>query len=171
MRSLYFAAAGCPIGWTEPTAVTATPLLAELIDRLAASELQESFRRRTEAVVFDLLQPVAVANLRTPMPTDPRALSVAHQILADPADTRSLDQWGKAVGTSTRTLARAFLAETGLPFGRWRTTARMAAALPMLAAGEPQSRVARTVGYETPSAFVAAFRRETGSTPGNYFVD
>jgi len=29
--------------------------------------------------------------------------------------------------------------------------------------------VARHVGYETPSAFVAAFRRETGLTPASYF--
>jgi AraC-like DNA-binding protein len=35
----------------------------------------------------------------------------------------------------------------------------------MLAAGEPVSRV----GYDTPSAFVAAFRRETGQTPGSVF--
>ena len=29
--------------------------------------------------------------------------------------------------------------------------------------------VARHVGYQTPSAFVAAFRRETGLTPAAYF--
>jgi len=31
------------------------------------------------------------------------------------------------------------------------------------------SRVAARVGYETPSAFIAAFRRETGLPPGAYF--
>ena len=41
----------------------------------------------------------------------------------------------------------------------------------MLAAGEPVSRVAGRVGYDTPSAFVAAFRRETGQTPGALFRD
>jgi AraC-like DNA-binding protein len=29
--------------------------------------------------------------------------------------------------------------------------------------------VSRRVGYETPSAFTAAFRRETGITPARYF--
>lgn len=169
MRSVYFSAAGCPMGWVEPTPVEATALLAELVDRLAAADLSSAARQHTEAVVFDLLQPVTVANLRTTLPSDPRALFVACQLMADPTDTRSLEQWGRAVGASARTLARAFLAETGVSFGRWRTTARMAAALPLLAAGEPQARVARRVGYETPSAFVAAFRRETGSTPGAYF--
>jgi AraC-like DNA-binding protein len=46
---------------------------------------------------------------------------------------------------------------------------RLRAALPRLAAGDPVSVVAGEVGYETPSAFVAAFRRETGVTPATYF--
>ena len=70
-----------------------------------------------------------------------------------------------------RSLARAFAAEAGVPFGRWRTLLRLQAALSMLAAGEPVSRVAGRVGYDTPSAFVAAFRRETGQTPGALFKD
>ena len=65
--------------------------------------------------------------------------------------------------------ARAFLAGTGIPFSRWRTAVRLRAALPHLASGEAISTVADRVGYDTPSAFVAAFRRETGLTPGAYF--
>jgi AraC-like DNA-binding protein len=37
------------------------------------------------------------------------------------------------------------------------------------AAGEPVGRVTARVGYQNASAFVAAFRRETGVTPGEYF--
>jgi len=48
---------------------------------------------------------------------------------------------------------------------------RLQAALPALAAGEPVGNVARRVGYDTPSAFVAAFRRETGLTPSAFFHD
>ena len=53
-----------------------------------------------------------------------------------------------------------------MPFGRWRTLLRLRAALSMLAVGQPVSRVLAGVGYDTPSEFVAAFRRETGQTPG-----
>jgi AraC-like DNA-binding protein len=35
----------------------------------------------------------------------------------------------------------------------------------------PVSAVARRAGYDTASAFVAAFRRETGLTPAAYFRD
>ena len=75
----------------------------------------------------------------------------------------------REAGASERTLARAFLAGTGIPFGRWRTLLRLQAALPALAAGDPVSAVARRAGYDTASVFIAAFRRETGLTPAAYF--
>ncbi|MGH9028012.1 MAG: helix-turn-helix domain-containing protein [Acidimicrobiales bacterium] len=66
-------------------------------------------------------------------------------------------------------MARASLADTGLSFGRWQTRLRLSAALADLGVGVPVSTVARNVGYESTSAFVAAFRRETGVTPAMYF--
>ena len=98
-----------------------------------------------------------------------RARRVAEGIAADPAVARPLAEWGREVGASARTLARLFVSETGMTFGRWRTVARLAASLPMLAAGVPAGTVARRVGYASQSAFVAAFRREVGTTPGAYF--
>jgi AraC-like DNA-binding protein len=85
------------------------------------------------------------------------------------ADGRTLTEWGHQVGASERTLARGFRTGTGIPFGRWRTLLRLQSALPLLAAGEPVASVARRVGYDTASAFVAAFRHQTGLTPGAYF--
>ena len=78
-------------------------------------------------------------------------------------------EWGHTVGASSRTLARAFLSDTGLSFGRWRTLVRLQASLPHLAEQVPVSAVARLVGYRTTSAYVAAFRAHTGVTPGRYF--
>ena len=169
MRTLYIDPARCPIRWEQPAAVAASPLLAGLIARLEDPSLPAAQRRRTEAVVFDVLTPVAVATVRVPMPRDARAAEVARGLLASPGDRRNLAQWGRSVGASQRTLARLFLRDTGLPFGRWRTRARISAALPLLAAGEPVGRVAPRVGYLSASAFVAAFRQETGVTPGEYF--
>jgi AraC-like DNA-binding protein/quercetin dioxygenase-like cupin family protein len=169
MRALYVGPQRSSKGWIRPTPIAVGPLLAPLIDYLAQPELKASRRRRAEAVLFDLLEPVAVATIEAPMPRDDRAREVAAALCANPADPRGLNEWGRTVGASGRTLARAFLADTGIPFGRWRTRARLQAALPALAAGEPVSNVARRIGYDTPSAFVAAFRRETGLTPGGYF--
>jgi AraC-like DNA-binding protein len=169
MRSLYLEPALCPIDWPQPQPVTVGRLLAELIHHLDDQTLDAPRRRRAEAVLVDLLEPVATATIEAPPPTDPRAAEVAAALLADPSDPRSLDDWGRLVGASGRTLARAFVTDTGLPFGRWRMAVRLRAALPHLAAGEPVGGVARRVGYDSVSAFVAAFRRETGLTPGTYF--
>jgi AraC-like DNA-binding protein len=55
-----------------------------------------------------------------------------------------------------------------MSFERWRTHLRLRAALPLLAENQPVPRVARAVGYATPSAFLAAFRRTTGTSPKRY---
>jgi len=170
MRSLYIRPGA--FGWSEPTVVAASPLLAELIGYLATESLAGERRAHAETLLADLLTPVPVAaiDLRPPAgaPRDP-ARQVAEALHRNPADKRTLAEWGRAVGASERTLARAFVDGAGLPFGRWRTLLRLQTALPMLARGDAVSRVACRVGYETPSAFVAAFRREIGVTPAAYF--
>jgi AraC-like DNA-binding protein len=38
----------------------------------------------------------------------------------------------------------------------------------LLVAGEPVAVVAHRVGYATPSAFIATFHRQLGTTPGAF---
>jgi AraC-like DNA-binding protein len=172
MRSLYIRPGLFPVSWSEtakPTPVRGSPLLAELIGYLSQPGLGQSRRAHAETLLADLLTPAPVTTIGVRLPASVTARRVAEALRADPADRRTLRDWGHEVGASERTLARAFTAEAGLPFGRWRTRLRLQAALSMLAAGDPVSRVASRVGYDTPSAFAAAFRRETGQTPGTYF--
>jgi AraC-like DNA-binding protein len=169
MRTLYIRPDLSPRHWIAPTPVAASPLFAELIGYLADESLDAARRDRAEALLADLLTPVPVTTIDVSWPAGQPAREVAAALRRDPADRRTLAEWGRAVGASERTLARAFVAETGTSFGRWRTMLRLQAALPMLARGEAVSRVSVKVGYETPSAFVAAFRRETGVTPAAYF--
>lgn len=44
----------------------------------------------------------------------------------------------------------------------------MLLALPRLLSGEPVISVALSMGYDTPSAFIAVFKREMGVTPARY---
>lgn len=169
LRSVYVRPNRCPIAWERPTPVVVSPLLRELIPHLEDETLGDAERVRAEAMLFDLLTPLAIATIDVRLPSDDRARAVAEALLADPGDGRTLHAWGHEVGASSRTLARLFLAETGLSFGRWRTLARLQAAVLHLAGGLPVGVVAPRVGYATPSAFVAAFRAHTGSTPGRYF--
>jgi AraC-like DNA-binding protein len=170
MRSLYIRPDRSPVAWAQPTPVAASLLLAEMIGYLGSDALGDAARARAEAVLADLLQPVAMTTIDLRLPGDDRARQVALALLDHPADKRTLTEWGREVGASARTLARGFATGTGIPFGRWRTLLRLQEALPALAAGQPVSTVARRAGYDTASAFVAAFRRETGSTPAAYFA-
>jgi AraC-like DNA-binding protein/quercetin dioxygenase-like cupin family protein len=169
MRALYIRPDLCPVNWPDFTPVTASPLLAELIGYLADPGLDAERRARAEAVLVDLLRPVPMTAIEVRLPAEERASKVARALIDNPADGRTLAEWGHEVGASARTLARAFLADTGIPFGRWRSQVRLQAAIAALAAGQPVGNVARRVGYETPSAFVAAFRVQTGMTPATYF--
>ncbi|MFF0724932.1 helix-turn-helix domain-containing protein [Streptomyces sp. NPDC004134] len=166
--SLYFAPDRCDLDWTEPTPVGVDGLLAHLFVHLSGEGLADDARLRAEAVVLDLLRPLPATPIDVPSATDDRVRAVADALLADPADPRSLDAHARSVGVSRRTLTRLFVDDTGMNFDRWRTHLRMRAALPLLAEGQPVSRVAHTVGYATPSAFLAAFRRTVGTSPGRY---
>lgn len=166
--SLYFEPDRCDQGWTEPTPVGIDGLLAHLIAYLSRENLPDDARLRAEAVVLDLLRPLPATPIDVPDPADDRVRAVADALLADPADSRSLEAHARAVGVSRRTLTRLFVHDTGMNFDRWRTHVRLRAAVRLLAEGQPVSRVAHTVGYTTPSAFLAAFRRTVGPSPGRY---
>lgn len=95
------------------------------------------------------------------------ALAVARELARDPADPTELREWAARLHVSVKTLQRDFTREFGVPYSRWRTTLRLRAARVLL--GDQQvTRVAHLVGYASPSAFVSAFTREYGCTPGRY---
>lgn len=170
LRSLYFLPTlpGVP---AEPSVLSVTPLARELVLRLMdlPPAPDESWRRLV-ATLLDELAGVGSALLHLPLPTDRRARRVAEALLAEPGDGRRLEDWAARVGAAPRTLLRHFRRDTGLGFAAWRQQARFIAALPRLAAREPVTAVALDLGYDSPSAFVAAFRKAFGTTPGRYFA-
>ncbi|AYF79435.1 AraC family transcriptional regulator [Nocardia yunnanensis] len=170
MHGIYLAPARSPVTYAGPTMLRVERLLHELFLHLTAAATAPAPRERAEAVLLDLLDPVDVVPLGAPTPRDPRTRQVAEWLRADPADRRTLAELAAAVAASPRTLARGFRAETGITFGQWRTQLRLAASLPLLAAGLPVARIAGRVGYATPSAYVAAFHREVGVSPARYFT-
>ncbi|MBL3687220.1 AraC family transcriptional regulator [Leucobacter zeae] len=138
-----------------------------LLDELSRVDLDAETRRLAERLIPRLLDRSESLRLVLEMPQDDRARRVAEGVVGDPSDARTLREWGAAVGASERNLARLFRRETGVTFAEWRLKARMLAATELLAAGQPVGAVSRRVGYATPSAFVQAFRREVGGTPGS----
>src|SRR5712672_1764853 len=80
-----------------------------------------------------------------------------------------MDAWAHVAGMARRTFMRAFSAEAGMSFGRWRQQARLFAALEMLAQRKSVTEVAIAVGYDSVSAFIEMFRTMLGTTPQRYF--
>lgn len=153
----------------DVTAVAIPETVGALLSRLQVPPyLSQEVRTHAELLVPMLLEPVHVSTVDLPLPVDDRTLRIAQAILADPADDRELVDWGFAVGASARNLSRLFVAETGLTFTTWRTRARMRRAIELLAADHSVSAAAAKVGYASASAFVQAFRREIGHTPGAF---
>ena len=81
-------------------------------------------------------------------------------------DAQPWPRWAVEAGASERTLARLFVRETGLGFGEWRQRLRLLLSLDALEAGDSVTDVALAHGYESTSAFIAAFRGMFGVTPG-----
>jgi AraC-like DNA-binding protein len=152
----------------ETLTVTVPRAARELMLHLREQQMPMSARRRASAVVVDLLAPARLGPLTVPMPADPRLIRITDALLAAPSDARTLQAWARETNSSVRHLARLFELETGMGFAQWRTLARMRAAVTLLAAGHPVNAVARRVGYRTSSAFVQAFAKVMGRTPGVY---
>jgi AraC-like DNA-binding protein len=89
-------------------------------------------------------------------------------LLEQPGDPRTLDEWAPSTNASPRTLARLFVAETGLTFGAWRQQARVLEAMGRLGGGQAVTDVALDLGYDSVSAFSAMFRRAAGVSPSAY---
>jgi len=172
MRTVYFArriAAKLP---KACCVVQVTPLLRELVRRAVDFPKQYpkvSPEARIAALIVDELKSAKVAPLHLPLPADPRAQRVTRALQADPGDQRSLGELAETSGASPRTLARTFRRETGLSFGTWRQQLRLLRALERIAAGDAVTTVALELGYESPSAFIAMFKRSLGVSPGRYF--
>ena len=153
-------------------AVNVSPLLRELLRR--AFQLQTLDRRKRDQrnlmdVLLDELALLPGAPIDLPMPRDTRALRAARHVRDTPDGVHTLAKVAKHAGASGRTLERLFRGETGLSFGAWRQRVRLLRALELLADDASVTATALAVGYESTSAFVAAFRRTLGTTPGRYF--
>jgi AraC-like DNA-binding protein len=166
LRNLYLR--GSDPGPTRVIAVAG--LLRELL--LTAVARAPLYRAEPHAAALvDLLEleltaAAPVEPLRLPMPRDPAARVVADRILADPGEPGGVDVLCLRCGAARRTVERRFRTETGLGIAHWRRRARLAAALAVLARGDPPSRVATEIGYATASAFGAMVKAELGRSPG-----
>lgn len=171
MRTLYLAPAGDDPRLAACRAIEVAPLLRELIlhiVKLGMLDVEDAAHARLEGLLVDLLAAGETAPLELPLPSDARARGFAERLLAEPGAEASFAELARGSGASLRTLQRLFLGETGLSLELWRGRARMQQAVVSLSAGASVTTAALDAGYQSPSAFIAAFKRAFGVTPARW---
>jgi AraC-like DNA-binding protein len=171
LRSIFVQRHAVP-GLPERCAVIqVSPLLRELllaVMRLPALYDENGEDGRLVRVLLDRLAALPDEPLHLPMPASKKLRTIAAQLAEHPNEP--LAKAARRAAMSPRSFARHFLAETGLTFGAWQRQARLLRALELLGTGLGVGEVAFALGYESPSAFIAMFRRTFGTTPARYFA-
>ena len=148
-------------------AVSFDPDIRDLVRRLGAPDFPADAAPEARARIVESLQPAETAPDHRAARGNGQALSVARALARRPGDPTRLDEWAARLHTSVKTLQRDFEREFGMSFTTWRTDLRLRAARVLLQ-HQSVTSVAHTVGYATPSAFVAAFSQRFGRTPGRF---
>ena len=170
-RTLYVAADAAKAMPQRCEAFAITPLLRELI--LRATELPVEYDEKGAAgrvmqLILDELASLIRLPYNLPMPASKVLSRICRAFIENPNDRVTIEELGSRHGTTTRTLARGFRRETGMSFSEWRRRARLLRALAWIAEGRPILAVALDLGYDSPSAFSAMFKREFGLPPSHY---
>lgn len=154
--------------------VEVSPLLQELILRVAdfgTDYEPESSASRVCAVILDELQALQPSLLYLPAATDRRLQRIMEAMINKPNTEEGLKYWAEKVGASERTISRLFIKETGMTFQQWRKRLLLQEAVERIDKGQAVIDVALELGYRSPSAFVAMFRKTLGKPPGQYFSE
>ena len=161
----------------RPAADLAATLL-ELRRHVAAPDLTGTRLEETLLLVLDRLLTVGgdhadLAN-RVPAARQSSRHRLAGQLLRareqlDDAPNVTLDALARTCGLSKFHLVRLFKAGFGTTPMRYAEARRIDRALPLLAGGHSSvAAVAARVGYDSPSAFGRAFRRNRGISPRQF---
>ena len=154
--------------WGRPLVLPVDSVGVAIMQDLCAHATSGRRLQASTALLLEILSATDESYDALTVPSDPRARTVADAILSEPYVDRDLGAWARDLGISTKTLHRAFLADTGLSFSEWRTRARVYAAERLLVDGLPVTDAAEMVGYRTATGFIKAFRQVFGSTPAAY---
>lgn len=168
LRTLYVSPERGQCVGTSVRALEVAPLLRELILHIVDVGMldpQRPAHDRLAAVLMDLVSAARETDLMLPLPRDPRALKLAQFLESAPGDRQSLERLVTDTGASLRTLQRCFIEETGMTIESWRQKARLLHSAVALAEGATVLNASLTCGYDSSSAFIAAFRKQFGVTP------
>lgn len=168
LRTVYIDPAACAAIGDRCKVLTVSSLLTELLIEAMRVPLEYDVDGRDGRLMQLLLDEIGRMDslpLDVPMPQCPAFRDLCRDILNALDDPATLDDCAAAVGMTRRTFTRRFRQETGISFLQWRVQVRLREAIARLNDGQPVTTVAFDVGYDSPSAFTAAFRRHFNLLP------
>lgn len=168
VHTLGFPLDEAPLRATRPTVISVDALLRELFIAAGDPGLVGAEADRLRAVLRDRIERSQVQPLTLPVPRDPRLVLACARVTEDLARPRTMRGLARDCGVSERALARLFRAEFGMTYPQWRTITRVFHAMILLAEGATVTEAGRRCGWATTSAFIDAFTRTVGQTPGGY---
>jgi len=169
--SIYLSPLACEAMPGEPCVMAVNALMQALVVRAASwreTEHLDASQRRLAVVLIDELRRAPRDALHLPMPHDRRLARIANAIIDNPSDARTKEEWASWAGLSERTMSRQFKSQVNMSFVQWRQQAVLIHALGRLLKGESVAAVSDTLGYASPSNFIAMFRKSLGYSPAHY---
>lgn len=170
-RSVYLAPALCKALPAQPCSLRIGAIVKAILADFAVRDVHipaTDADLRLARVLYDQLLAVPVEPGYLPAAEHPALAEVLAQMRAAPQDHRSLAQWAASVHMTERTLARHCQRELGMGLGEWRQRMRYLLAIDALEAGLSVQQIGYDLGYSTPSAFIAMFQREAGTSPEQF---
>lgn len=171
LRTVYVAPAAAPLPLDACAVIEVSDLMRALIEALPGARSDSGRRDLMIRLLLEEMRRAPPLSLGLPLPADRRLQALCDALMADPASPLGLAEWAERVGASERTLARLFQSELKMGFGAWRQQLRLARALDLIGRGRPLGQVAAELGYASPAAFSAMFRRALGVPPSRFLED
>lgn len=149
----------------EVHAVVASTLIKELVLGLFEQPREGEMRDLMVNLLLHALREAACLPTHLPMPTDGRLRAALMELISGNQWHWPISEIAYRAAMSERTFTRRFTAEVGLNYRTWHQRARIVASLDLLASNRSVKSVAHTLQFASAAAYVAAFRKITGSTP------
>ncbi|WP_171014175.1 helix-turn-helix transcriptional regulator [Chitinivorax sp. B] len=147
------------------------PLIELIVNRLAERDPLAPLTEREAHLTTVLMDELTVSPNNAnclPLPSDHRLKRITDALINQPASKKHVQEWGRWVGLSERSIHRLFYAQTGMRLGQWRQLLRLHLAIERLDQAHAIAAVADHLGYENTSHFIAQFKHYFGVAPGQY---
>lgn len=151
-----------------PCALEVNPLTVAMLEHLRLNPLSSPLseeKKRLLNVLRDQLKIAKQYKNFLPYTDNPLIASILERFENNPADNMSMSEVASRLGITMRTLNRKCQELLGMPLSEWRQRMRVVEAIRLLEKGEKVEVVAFEMGYNSASAFIAMFHRQTGLTP------